>query len=195
MTRFYLLWSFLVSSSLFAADQNTPSINQTLRERYPHSLLTPDYGIVTEFDLADDARTYRMAPYDPQTSRQAYWRCVPTKEVSSLYETWRDSDPLGSKDSIITLCSLYTMVKSKDAWHLYHGRRAQPVEFCREYIKKWKALTKDEPVVCLSGDATGVETKKVKGVSRRIYSWVWNKFRTPKGCHSYFDNCKPYSTP
>lgn len=182
----------LMMVSVAAATAAPRPASEELRKKYPYAMLTPDYGIITEFDLASDARVYRHQPYDPTANWSAsYWQCVPSKNVTTKYETWRDSDPLGAVTSIITLCSLETIVKDKEGDHLYLGRRAQPVRFCREFVKQWKRLTTSEPIVCFSGEAGGAKTKIVNGHKRVEYWWTWNKFRTKKGCHSYYGNCEP----
>ena len=170
-----------------------PLVNEQLKKKYPHSMLTPDYGIITDGDLAQENKHYNMRAYGAGDYSVAYWICVPTKSVKNIYETWRDSDPWsGSNKPIVTLCSLSTIINNKQVGiHKYYGRRAQYVSYCRDFVKKWKQLTRNEPIVCLSGEAGGTETELENGSSTTFKWWTWNKFRTRKGCYAYFNNCEP----
>jgi len=81
----FLFFSAFLSAS-FAVNSKKPFINEELREKYPYSMITPDYGIITEFDLAQDANTYNLSPYTPQDIQTvSYWQCVPPWSITNKY--------------------------------------------------------------------------------------------------------------
>lgn len=186
--RIYFLFFLLASAVTFAKTGNSPLVNETLRKKYPHSLITPDYGIVTEQDLAWDHKRYRITtpynPYDPNASWVAHWQCVPTNDVTNRYTSHYDIDKIEG-----LLCLMDTTVKMKGSIHKYIIRRALPIAFCREYIKNWNKITRNEPIVCFGAEGGNFYEFDKNGVP--VFLWVWNKFRTKKGCYAYFDDCEP----
>jgi len=162
-----------------------------LMQRHPHSILTPHRGILSESDLALDAQTYTERPYNPQEFGGSFWQCFPVKFVSVEIDRRRDTDPMGRSDVIVTMCDFLVRVRGKATWNEYWDRRGRPVVFCDDFMSAWRKLTHDERFVCLNGEAAGVETRNEKGVKRQIRGWVWNKFKTHKGCYSFFDDACP----
>ena len=164
-----------------------------LLQKYPYSILTPHYGILSEVDLSQDARDFRRVPYGPHVTG-AFWQCFPTRDVTVGYDKMRAADSMGSKDVIVTMCDLEIKVRGKTTWSDYWGRRGYPLDICTGIEIAWKELTKNEKHVCFNGQPAGIETKLLRGKRRQIRGWVWNKFRTKKGCYSYFENeCAPPS--
>lgn len=162
-----------------------------LKQKHPHSILTAHHGILSEADLVLDAQTYTVKPYNPNATGSAYWQCFPTAAVSVGYEKWRDNDAMGRADIIVTICSLDIQVHGKNLWSDYWDRRGHPEDFCKDLVGAWKELSRNEPFVCLNGEPAGVETKIVNGLKHQIRGWVWNKFKTRKGCYSYFEGACP----
>ena len=64
------------------------------KEAHPHFLLTPHYGVLSVSDLKKDILK----------NGNTFWQCFPTKSVSVNYDKWKDSDPLGRFDRIVTMC-------------------------------------------------------------------------------------------
>lgn len=159
-----------------------------LRAKYPQGLLTKDYGILTEKDLLFDVEKWGEYPqYDVTKSQpgQVRWQCFRAREADYSYSTWRDTE--GPNNSMITLCDFRIWIKSTEPAHHYYGRRAWPVENCRDFHQVWKRLTGGEDYLCLSGhpDSLGKANKNEK--YKNVKGWTWSKIKTKKGCHSYFD--------
>ena len=158
-----------------------------LMERYPQGLLTKDYGILTEKDLLFDVEKWGEYPqYDVTRYQpgQVRWQCFRTKEVSYSYSTSRDNE--GPNNSMITLCDFRIWIKSTEPAHQYSGRRAWPVENCRDLHQVWKRLTRGEDYLCLSGHPDSLEKADKNEKFQNIKEWTWSKIKTKKGCHSYF---------
>lgn len=49
--------------------------------------------------------------------------------------------------------------------------------------RQWRQLAKNENIVCLNGDGSDV---MVDPKLEKYFLWTWEKFRTRKGCYSYF---------
>lgn len=193
VTRFntFLVGIYLICfSDIGATKSNSKEMDrQTWISSY--SLLTPDYGILSQADLAISADHYYLMPFDPFAGRGgAFWQCFPTKHVSLVHDTWKDNDPMGRSDIILTMCSFEIRTRNGDIWNDYLERRAHQHSYCLELSDNWKRLIHKEPFVCLHGEAAGIERKTIKGRSRTVRQWVWMSFKTRKGCHSYFvDDC------
>ena len=57
------------------------------------------------------------------------------------------------------------------------------MQSCRDYKRDWKILTNNEKYICISG----MHIDKEKNASGQIVSsWIFDKFKTKKGCGSYF---------
>ena len=131
--------------------------------------MTEDYGILSKEDLL----------YDIKLGIPNQWQCFPAKDITFNYDTWRDNDPMGRFDIIVTLCYFGIEVQTDKLSHVYIDRRARLVEFCEELHKEWKQLTLGESYLCLNGEPHGDEDKEK--------NWTWNKVKTLKGCLSLFE--------
>ena len=160
--------------------------NEKLFTRRPHfGLLTPGYEIVTKDDLAYDESTRIMVPYDPNDPiGPLRWQCFPKGEVDARFDSWRGTDGMGAWNKIYKMCSIEIEVHHNGEIHDYVDRRAHQVEFCQDFIQAWKRVTDHEPIVCLNGDGGGYDRDEKHGQSKL---WTWEKFKTRKGCYSYFE--------
>lgn len=141
-----------------------------LKKKYPHTMLTDDYGILTAKDLLVDQ------------SGLSKWQCFETKNVTLKYTTWKAPDPMGAYDIIVDLC-LYSIRVKSDPLHYYGGRRAYRLAVCKNLKQSWIKLTKDQTYICLHG-LPSRELEKVKQGKSFQYekSWILYQFKTHKGC-------------
>ncbi len=184
MTPYFLLFAFL--SSAFAIPlSNIPPYSM----KYPYALLTPSYEVLTEDDLAYDTRRRKPVLYNPKGGQSGalFWQCFPVKNVKNKYRTWRGTDGRGPSHLVETLCDLETWAERDGEIHGFFERRALPVTFCRDYVKKWKKLTRAEKFVCFYAENEGERKEKIDGALKAIHAWTWDKFKTRKGCYSYFE--------
>ncbi|OGQ15792.1 MAG: hypothetical protein A3B70_04365 [Deltaproteobacteria bacterium RIFCSPHIGHO2_02_FULL_40_11] len=158
-------------------------VNLVFSTDHFNGLIPPGYGIVTDDDLAYDAARRIIPPYEPNNefSGALYWQCVPKRDVVPKYTTWRGNDPMGAWDKIITLCAFEISIHREGEVHRYISRRALPVETCRLFMNEWKTVTLDQDIVCLNGEGGSYSKSKEK-----YRYWTWEKFKTKKGCFSYF---------
>lgn len=160
---------------------------KSLSERYPNRLIGPDFGIVTADDLAYDATQRTAVPYDPNKEwLTTYWQCLPVVDALIEYRAWLNDDPLGRRSHDKRVCEVEIQFVHAGQWQIYSGRRAYPLEYCHEFIHAWERLTENEKVVCLNGDWGNYEQDVQHG---KYKGWTWNKFKTHKGCYSYFGDC------
>ena len=166
---------------------SSEKVSQTLQNKYPQRILTPDYGILSEKDIFKEWEEFEKEPF-VKKFREGIWQCVPTADVRFHYETWKDSDPMGSEKVIITLCDFEFQVRDQKIWSDYWGRRGLPLDSCLSMQATWAELTHQEEFVCLSGLPVGKRRDESLGRKRIVTNWTWNKFQTKKGCFSYFEN-------
>lgn len=151
-----------------------------LQKKYPYGMLTNDYGILNERDLLADTEDAEPSPYRINEFQPAYrrWQCFPTKDVTFTYETWKDTDPMGSASVVVDLCFFSFEVKNSKPVHFYGGRRANRLAFCKGLEQSWNRLTKNAFYVCLNGHPGSYDNGEKH--------WTWEQFKTSKGCKSYF---------
>ncbi len=175
---FGLLLLFPFSAS---ASKQSPS------ELYPNRLITPDFGIVTADDLAYDSTMRFATPYSPEKSLLArYWQCVSVDTVTLKYNEDTDEDPMGASGIEVPMCDLEIQVRTTGGLHIYGDRRRHPQSFCLQLEKNWQRLTLNEKMVCFNGEDPSNENDQNLGKYR---AWVWDKFKTHRGCYSYFGDC------
>ncbi|MBI2646722.1 MAG: hypothetical protein HYW85_06845 [Deltaproteobacteria bacterium] len=104
--------------------------------------------------------------------------------MSPKYTTWRASDPMGAWDIIVTLCDLEIIIRHEKELQTYVDRRAHRVDYCQEFMAEWRRLTKGQSMVCLNGSGGGFYHQDEKKGKYKL--WTWEKFKTHKGCYSYF---------
>ncbi len=164
--------------------------SESLRTKYPQKMLTAEYGILNEKDILKDWREFEKEPVGMKL-REDVWQCFPAREVSFHYQTWKDSDLMGSEKAEFTICDFEFQVRDQKIWSDYWGRRGLPLEFCKSMQARWIELTQHEEFVCLSGFPVDEVRAVVHGRKRVITHWTLNKFQTRKGCFSYFENDCP----
>ncbi len=164
---------FLTSKSALSAEFS----------KYPHGLLTPGHGIVTEDDLAYDAKMRDMSPYDPSIGG-LYWQCFETKDVEYTYSKWQIDDGNEKRVKMVTMCAYEFRVKSKSDPQLFHARRGIPVIQCQNFEKTWRKLIKGQSIVCMNGEGGEYFVDEETGKNEKW--WTWIKYKTKKGCDSYF---------
>jgi len=153
--------------------------------KHPYNLLTPGYGIITEDDLAYDNFRREIGPYNPEKSlSELYWQCFPAENVKAGFNAWVGPDGMGPQDGLYTMCSIELSVHANNEIQTFADRRAHQIDFCLEFTKQFKRLTKNQKFICLDGEG-GAYDGTDKNVGRQKL-WTWEKFKTKKGCYSFF---------
>lgn len=152
--------------------------------QHAYGLLTPDYGVITEDDLAYDACQREVTPYNPnEPLGSLHWQCFDKNEVTAGYDSWRGNDGMGEWNKIYTMCTLEIRVRHGGELQLYVDRRAHRIGYCRDFVRAWRWITKNQTIVCLNGDGGGFNQDEKDG---KYKLWTWEKFKTKNGCYSYF---------
>lgn len=68
-------------------------------------------------------------------------------------------------------------------------RREWTVSEFQADFNHWHRLMKGEKYVCLGGSFIRRENKIVNGNKKIIYSWIYDRIKTKKGCAGYFGGC------
>jgi hypothetical protein len=148
-------------------------------EKYPYAILGDEFGILNESDLAINSCIAEPTPFSSKSISYPYWQCFQTKSTSFV------CDYGGIQNKQTKLIQAALIININDVEHQeYISRRAIDLEDCESFKTDWKKITKNEPHVCLSGSF--VNTKNNKG--KREILWVFDKFKTKKGCISFFSN-------
>ncbi len=164
------------------------SIDKNIKNKYPTVLLTEDYNILSENDLASYTLGIKPVPFSvKEHSDYQYWQCFPRDRVSMiLKDKGYSSEEIGWEDNYGDL--------QIEVWldgyvsHQYFMRRPSIVSGYEEFFNRWQKLMKNEQYVCLGGRFSDYEEKIENGQKKKIYSWTFEMIKTKKGCDSYFIN-------
>lgn len=154
-----------------------PSHLQSLKEAYPNGLIGDDFGVLTVDDLAvNTCNVFGENAYPPEgASPYRYWQCFIAKNVFISCEE-EDQD----KDSTVIM-GMYAAGKTR--LQVYVSRQVMPLKRCIGFQKDLKNLIEKENYICISGEF--IEDSE----SSHETAWVFDKFKTKRGCVSYWDEC------
>lgn len=168
---------FLAAGWLFATDAK--NVSRKLTQDFPYGLLTDDYGILNYNDLKINACIAEPAPYLTILNKAyayPYWQCFEAKKIEMICEIGRiDSDKK------LRMSMLVISGRRNDEHHEFISRRPIPLTSCQLYKKDWQKYTSGEMHVCVAGSVPSSENEERKIV------WIFNRYKTKKGCDSYFD--------
>lgn len=172
-----LFFIFFFSSLLLAKEESKSHL--TLKSRYPFSLLTKDYGILSSDDFQINSCIAKPTRFTEDSISYPYWQCLPVKSVSFICDSKNVDGAYSSSETI-----MYLEVKPPEEKAIYLARRAIEYNRCRWFKKRWRQITYKEPYVCLSGAQFGLSSEDDGTLVR---TWNFDKFKTKKGCESYFE--------
>lgn len=164
------------------------STSPSSRTQYPNMLIGDHYGILNEKDLDLDGK---HVPFTGggDSLYQSYWQCFLREQVSmTLIDSGYPSEEIENVDTLADLS--IKVVAQPGVFHEYSMRRRVPTDEFEKRFRLWRELLRGELYVCLEGSAGTIEDRSVPGSHRKIvYSWIFEKIKTKKGCDSYFDPC------
>lgn len=179
---------FIVVLCLFISTQ-AQAISESAKKKYPYQLLTADYGILNENDLA--AYTWKITHQMPAFSKGSlginYWQCFARNQVSVTLEDtggYSEDFPLNT-----TIADLTINVRDQSGiTHEYGMRSVYDLPTYQRDFNRWQKLMKGEKYVCLGGDFVSVQNEFApNGEKIKVYGWIFDKLKTKKGCASYFE--------
>ncbi len=157
---------------------------ERLKKEFPFGLITDDYGILNVQDLRRNACIAMPSPFSNRKwSSYPIWQCFEVKNTNFDCEIGgRDEDT----KEMMAMMVIFGARNGEN--HEFVSRRPLPLKSCRLYQKDWRKFTQNEKYVCLSGSSP-IENK-IKG--KLGWDWVFGRYKTRKGCDSYFaDECEP----
>lgn len=175
------MWKIIIILLLYInganASDNTKHLNE-LRSAFPYGLLTDDYGILTKEDLEINTCTAPAVPFSPESLAYPYWQCFETKRAKFECEGNKYDPTEKERVTILVISAI-----RDGELHEYISRRVFSLATCRLFQRDWKKLLKNEHYVCISGSLNQIEKNK----SGKTWSWTFDKYKTKKGCDSYFE--------
>ena len=166
------------------------AIPLSVKEKYPTSLLTNDYGILNARDIENYTHGLTPRPFTVEGTSGAYiyWQCFPRERiVVTLKDTGLSSDDFGWRDNIADLQIRVTI--NPDFVNQYNMKKRLTVTDFEKRFNKWRNLMKGEKYICLAGSFMFRERKIEDGKEKEIYQWVFEAMKTKSGCDSYLYNC------
>lgn len=156
---------------------------QKLKREFPYGLVTDDFGILNRKDLKINACIANPVPFTDENMYSPYprWQCFDGQKIKMTCER-------GKYDQHAKLVMSMLVISSErdGEIHEYISRRPIALISCRLYKKDWLKLTKNQKHICVSGHAIFKEIER----SEAKWTWIWGRYKTKKGCDSYFaDEC------
>lgn len=178
MQKWYILiFAFILSLNAY---HEAFGLTASIKEKYPNVLLTDDYGILNENDLASHTWEIKPPPFLVAVKNgltRNYWQCFPRERISVIIEDFGlDGD----------CTEVVINVRSDEAEHEYYMRRSTDISNAKEFFNYWRKLAKNEKYVCLAGGFSHEREIIDDNKKLKKYYWIFEKFKTKKGCDSYF---------
>jgi hypothetical protein len=158
---------------------NATSHLEKLKASYPYGLLGDDHGILTVDDLALNACIADPQPVSDEIGAYPYWQCFESENVRVECDHGGEQEP---GTPVQALFALVIRIPPHKIEYIAHG--IMDLSSCREYEKHWRRLTKGEKHACISGPLIRFDQDKDREYDAH---WVFDKFKTRKGCVSYFE--------
>ena len=174
------MWKILILLFFNLATSQTSenSIHlQELQSAFPYGLLTDDFGILTKEDLKINTCGFEVVPFSEKSTSYPYWQCFEITH-SKLDCEGSEYDPEEKERVTVMVIS----ARLNGELHEYLSRRVISLSTCRLFQRAWQKLLKNEKYVCISGPLNFIE----KGKQGKRWSWIFDKYKTKKGCDSYF---------
>ena len=170
---------------LFVLSYKANAININIKQKYPYSVLTEDYGILNEADLDTDG--IKPPSFLPKEGfGYVYWQCFSRDGILiDLKDMGYSSEDIGQKENYSDL--KITVSNKPGVYHEYTMRRVLPTTAYEARFKSWIKLMKGEKYVCLAGNFVNRADRIQNGKKQQIYSWIFEKMKTTTGCDSYFE--------
>ena len=161
------------------------ALSAVLKQKYPFSVLTEDYGILNEIDLNSDFDGIEFPKNSPKNGDfYLYWQCFKRDDVSIiLRDIGYSSFNLDENDAELTITAY-----SHGEVHLYGMRRNWPVSDNEKQFNHFQKLVNKQNYICLEGAYFYYKDKIIDGKKERIHYWTFEKLKTKRGCASYFLN-------
>lgn len=158
------------------------SLNSELKEKYPYTLLTDDYGILNEKDLSHHPGFFPPTKFPEGKLFSLYWQCFPRTKVSiSLRDIGYSSYNIDDNDSELTI-EAYTSLGT----HLYGMRRNIAVRGNIKAFNEYQQIMRGQKYICFQGTYYFYKDSITNGKKHRTFFWTFEKMKTNKGCESYF---------
>jgi len=176
-------WFFAFFFFSFSLALAKPTHLEKLRSLYPYGLIGDDYGLLTVEDLAvNTCNAEKLTPFvSEENGAYPYWQCF------SLRNAKMRCHSLGYDPTVkMETGYLFIEAKNKNGLQSYLARDARDIRFCNEFVQDWKRTTRGEKFVCVAGSFGRVQPAKD---GHKETDWVFEKFKTRKGCVSTGTEC------
>jgi hypothetical protein len=177
-----LIFLFLFSIPFVGIQAAPSSHGDKLRKKYPYMLLSNDYGILNENDMAINTCVASSAPFSENNISSFYWRCFDTKNITALCEKgeYDPSEGIVRSDGSVT-------VQDGANTHIYFFRQRIDFQLCEDEIITIKSILRKEKYVCLSGQFSGYGNPTLPDdKNSHFINWTYDKLKTKRGCTTYF---------
>ncbi len=174
------------------------ALNAELKQKYPHAVLTKDYGLLNKIDLDSELDGVKHAPlFSTKTKGYIYWQCFPRDSVRLSLEDIGDS-PEDDPESDVRYHGENNAKFIITAWgkrgivHKYVMWSSFPTSQTEGKFKDYIKFMRGEKNVCIAGSYLEKKVAIVKGEIETnrslIYYWGFEKVKTTKGCKAYHAN-------
>ena len=182
----------IIGICLFPLTVNALNVN--LKQKYPNTVLTNDYGILNEIDLNSHLDGVKYPPkFSKKSNPYIYWQCFPRDSVTVSLEdvgySPEDDDESDVKYNGENKATLTITGGGKGhVFHQYIVRGRLPITPTEERFIQYLKIMQGELYVCLAGSYMEKETRIIQGKMQQVNEWAFEKMKTGKGCEAYHTN-------
>ena len=146
-----------------------------LKSKFPYGLLTDDFGILTNDDLAINDCLATPTPVAVRSHAYSYWQCFESKKISF------SCDSSGIPDKYEGVMGLVVAgITTDPIRHNYIESRLWPIKDCKRFVKDAAKILKGTRYACISGSVIGNEFTSIP--EKETMSWTFERIKTKKGC-------------
>src|SRR5271155_4356910 len=169
-------WLFFGLMLFISMSYTANAVTELAKNKYPYQLLTEDYGILNENDLAIYASGIPAAPRpfsEKNINANNYWQCFPRDNISIIFrDTGSSSEDFGWKD---TIADLEIKIPIKPGiYHEYGMRRVETFGDYQKIFNRWHHLMKKENYVCLAGSFVNKNQRIENGLHQEVHEWIFD---------------------
>lgn len=189
---------YFIMLSLLLFPFTAQALSTGLKQKYPHAVLTDDYGLLNEIDLDSELDGVKHPPsFSTKNKGYIYWQCFPRESVRVSLVDFGDSpedDPEsdvkynGENNAKLTI----TAQSKGGVFHQYVMWSKFPLSLTQDRFNRYLKLMHGEKHICIAGSYLEKEATIIKGEieeeKQKTYYWGFEKIKTTKGCEAYHRN-------
>lgn len=181
-----ILKIILVSVFLFISCSHTVknelvSYADPLRNQHQNYLKTDSHGILTASDFKNHPTDRNTIAFEKLDREFPVWVCTSADNINFVCDSDGYSNQNTTNDDNFNTSFSF---EQEGIFYEFLTRRGFPLSSCREQVKIWKSLAKNQKFLCAAGEPLS-ENRSANGQSKRTL--VYHSIKSKDKCLSWFE--------